>query len=493
MTHLQAYDDDRSLFLVYDVSEARLSADCPPHAETVSVVPSEPGRPEVWPDSGFATVGGELLYHGSVKKGGDGRAVALTDCSRSLNGEPSVFQPAGTWVRGLVVAEHHNRLAGAVMRAQDFVGRNFDPRTETLDWRIRNLAELEVAADDHTCPEVTLDWFVLEDHPVRGVLARFLISIESGGGAFRLDFGDGTSTTTERVGTHRYGPGTRVDPVLTVTTATCETVITPPGRTEGTDPRPQTATTFDFPLPEFPNIPDFVPVTPEFNEPEVVLPPIVFPCLSVQGSIGPIPSEITGPSLPSSILIESPTPVNLPHSVVTIEGGQIQIPSYVFVDAPTEISVIDDIPSVISVVQSVVEAIPLSADGLDALKLDVAPLADLRVGLALPKRKKLVPAEGDFEDFGGEFGDLREAAAFREVEVEELGIPEEIRITAPESLPPIEIRADGLPSVIRVDAEGLSVPSKIEFGDHGLPGLVRIEGGEKVPSVVRVDAGGSTV
>lgn len=468
-------------------------ADCPPYAETVHVAPSEPGRPEVWPDGGFATLGGELLYHGGVRKGGDGRVVALTDCSRSLNGEPSLARPAGAWVRGLVVAEHHNRLAGAVMTTQDFVGRNFDPRPETLDWRIRNLAELEVAADDHTCPEVTLDWFVLEDHPVRGVLARFFISIESGGGAFRLDFGDGTSTTTQRSGTHRYGPGARVDPVLTVTTATCETVVTPPGRTEAADPRPQIATTFDFPLPEFPNIPDFVPVPPEPTEPEVVLPPIVFPCLSVQGSIGPIPSEIVGPSLPSSILVESPNPINLPHSVVTIEGGPIQIPSYVFVDAPTEIRVESDIPSEIRVVNSTVSEIQLTAAGLAPLKLDLEQLGDVRVSLALPKRTKMVPVDGDFEDFGEEFDGLRRASAFKEVEVEELGIPEEIRITGPESLPDVRIDWGEVPSEIRVVAEGLDLPSKIEFGAHGLPGAIRFEGAEALPSVVRVDASGIRV
>ena len=415
--------------------------------------------------------------------------ATLADCARSLNGVPAVFRPAGTWVRGLVVAEHHNRLVAANLRTQDFVGRNFDPRPETLDWRIRNLRELEVAADDHACPEVTLDWFVLEDHPVRGTLARFRISVESGGGAFRLDFGDGTVTTTDRAGTHRYGPGARVDPVLTVTTATCETVVTPPGRTEGADLRPPAADTFDFPLPEFPNIPDFVPVPVDPGEPEVTLPPIVFPCLSVEGSIGPIPSEIVGPILPSSILVEG-GPLQVP-SVLSVEGG-FSLPSYIFVDAPPSIVVLDDIPTEITVVNSTATAIPLTAEGLGALKLDVAPLADLRVSLALPKRTKLVPVGGDLEEFGPEFGDLRAAAGVREVEVEGLGIPEEIRILAPDSLPEVRVDWGAVPSTVTVRAEGLGVPSVIEFGDAGLPGLIRIEGPDvPVPSEVRVVSSGA--
>jgi len=496
-TYPEAIDTDHTLFLVYNTTETKLTSDNAPWAQEIDIMPVAADAQEIWADNGFANLSGELLYYDAVAKDENGKVNKLKKCARNLGGTQTKFNRKCSWIRSYVVAEHHNQLVDAILQTEDFIGYNFDPRQETLDWRIRNLEELQVIFDDYNCPDINFTFNVVEDDPVTGKLAEFLVEITPPGtiNSFRLDFGDGEFTTTSLEGTHRYALNASVDPVVSVANDKCQIIQTPIERIEPQEPPPQIQEVFDIPIPEVPEFPDFTFVPCDVPEPDINIPPQVFPCVSLEGQIGPIPSVITGPdiNLVSNVTITGPdNPINITTSIVSIIGPDL--PSIILIDPPVPPTIIIDppIPPTIVIIppaSSIVLA--LDAASLPRLEVDWGTPPDMEVALTLAKDVKtpeiFAADQALVSEFGEEFADLFEASGTMKVEYQSVGIPEEIKIVPPKEseMPKLKLDTRDVPECIKLDCSEVDIPKSIKiYGpDQPIPNMIRFDATE-VPEAI---------
>lgn len=523
----QAIDSNYTLYLVYNTTEAMLVVDNQPWSEEIEITPVHPGHDEVWAANGFATVGGELLYYDAVGTTTDGRVNTLRRCARNLGGVRTRYNVAGDTIRSFVIAEHHNQMAQCLLNVQDFVGVNFDDRLLTLDYRIRHLQATPVIWDDFSCPDVTLFFDIVSSDPATGTVAKYNVQIQGSYNTYRLDFGDGISTTSSHSGTHTYAPNATIDPVVTVGNDQCtitETNIERINQGEPTATKPDTP--FTIPIPEFPVPPPFIFPAINLPKPDIVFPPIVFPCIDIAPfpgisiNIGPIdiqvPSVITfGPlNIPSIITI---TPLVIP-SVIDITP--IFIPSVIsfgpspffspigFGHAPfispigfgptpsispidIDITVLIDgrgIPSCLSMCAS---PSMIGVDWGSPPTLNVAFVHQLGA-----QSKRYSQEDLDMmRELGDDYMDFFPQGDAFQVQYGSLGIPSEIAIVPPK-FPDIHIRHD-LPSEIKIvegnyDLNGtirivqpdIAIPTEIHV-INSLPSSIMLV--SDVPSVIRVD------
>jgi hypothetical protein len=477
----KAIDSDYTLFLVYNTTETKLCSDNAAWSQEIEIIPVLADKPDIWANNGFANIDGELLYYDDVEFNGDGKVNKLKKCARNLGGEHTKFNPRGTWIRSFVVAEHHNQMVDAILQTENFIGYNFDPRRPTLDWRIRNLEALEVIFDDFNCPDINFTFNIVEDSPVTGKLATYLIQITGNMNSYRLDFGDGSFTTTEFQGSHRYAVNALVDPVVTVSNDQCQIIQTPIERENPTEPPAQIEEIFNIPVCEIPDIPDFTFVPCDVPEPDINLPPLVVPCISIEGQIGPIPSVITGPTFFSQIVITGLSGINIPS---TIEITGPEIPPIILVEPPIPPTIIIDPPippTIIIIAQSSI-AIALDASDLPRLEVDWGMPPNMEVALTMarqvktPQRFSADPAI--VKEFGSEFADLFEASGTMQVEYEPVGLPSEIRIIAPE-MPKIMVDTSNMIDRIKIDSSEVKIPDiKIYGPDTPIPTSIRLDGSE---------------
>jgi hypothetical protein len=477
----EAIDSDYTLFLVHNTTETRLCQDNSAWAEEIDIVPVGEDKCEIWADNGFGNIEGELFYYDSVDKDESGKVKKLKGCARNLGGKRTRFNPKGTWVRSFVVAEHHNQIATAILKVEDFVGYNFDPRQETLDWRIRNLQELDVIFDDYNCPDVNFIFTIVENNPTTGILADYSVQITPPGNinTFRLDFGDGTFTTSALSGTHRYAQNASIDPIVSVGNDQCQAIQTAITRENPSEPPPIIPDVFEFPVPESIDIPDFTLVPVEVPEPDVALPPIVQPCFSFEGQIGPLPSVIIGPdiNLVSTVEIIGPdNPVNLPHSVIRIEGD-VNVPSLIFVDITPTIVIDPPIPPTIVIVASQASALSFDVNFANVPKLEVdwGGSPKMEVELAFAKTPKVRALSSN--EFGDEFSDLFEAEEHTTIEYETVGLPSSIELIAPK-IEDINFNVDNIPKTIELELKECNIPKDIYVHAEGAlqTGVINIQG-----------------
>lgn len=489
----KALDSDYTLYLVYNTTETRLSMDNSPWAQEISIFPVAADKAEVWADNGFGNIEGELFYYDSVEKDANGKVNKLKGCAREIGGEKTKFNKKGTWVRSYVIAEHHNQLVDAILKTQNFIGYNFDPRPETLDWRIRNLQALDVIFDDYTCPDVNFTFDILENDPVKGVLADYSIQITPPGSisSFRLDFGDGDFTVSALTGQHRYAINARIDPVVQVSNDKCQIVQTPIERDNPAEPAAQVTNDFDFAVPESPDIPDFTFVPCQVPEPDLNVPPIITPCISIDGAITPIPSVITGPSinLVSQVTITSNNPINITQSVIQIIGD---IPSIILIDPPIPPTIIIDppIPPTIVIVppQSNI-MLDLDFTQMPRMEVDWGTPPDMEVALTMAKAvktpQKFATDPALLNEFGSEFADLFDVSQTMNVSYEPAGIPSEIMIIAPD-MKDIKIdTGDLFKKKIHIDASEVNIPTNIIIHgpDSPLPNSIKLDASDLTSAV----------
>ena len=340
-------DNDQTLYLVFNTSETVTTAENNAWASEIPIKPVGSNENEVWSTNGFANINGELFYYGSVGYDSNNKINEFRNCARNLGGTNTKHNKAGSEVRGFVVAEHHNQIADAIIKIEDFIGENFTTDQSTLDWRIRHLQELPVIFDDFSCPDITFDFVILSENPATGILAQYTITINGSFTSYRLDFGDGQYTTTSTTGTHQYSPSATIDPILTIANSKCTIVQSPKERNLATQPQTTTeATAFSIPIPAFPTLPTFfVPTPPEISN-IVNIPPIVFPCLEVSPFSPSFPSIIViePPLVIPSIIVFTPAPSiptlisfgPAPYVPPIIEFGPVSFPSIVvFSPAPS--------------------------------------------------------------------------------------------------------------------------------------------------------------
>ena len=363
-----AIDSDRTLFLVFNTSEAKTVAENSAWEEEIEIEPVAGDQREIWADNGFANISGELFYYDAVEKnepvgegavfgafkvdssgaitsipvieGGSGyyhpsisvvgsgkgakveavvengsivaikilvggkgyvsgatlefhgKVFKLKRCARNIGGKKTRFNPAGTWVRGFVMAEHHNQLVDATVAVEKYV--------LDLEGEIAKLESEPVCIDDSYCVDVRLDTEVIQtNQKCEGTTISYNVVISGTFGSFILDFGDGNSTSAALNGTHNYAPGANIDPIVTVTSDSCTVVQTPTKRSSGRVPESPTTTKFNIPVPQVPAFPTITIPTIGTTNPTLELPQIIFPCLETTPTIIPsiIQISITPPYL----------------------------------------------------------------------------------------------------------------------------------------------------------------------------------------------------
>jgi PKD repeat protein len=432
-----AFDTDQTLFVVHNTSEAALATDNPPWSQDVDIVPVTSDALEIWADNGFANISGELFYYDAVQKNGNGKVFRLKRCARNLGGKTTKFNKAGTMVRGFVIAEHHNQLATTAINIERLIGSLCDGSApNSLDCILSLLESQSACIDDFNCPDVTFDFEIDENatNNCDGTVAIFNVTIDGSFTNFRIDFGDGNSST-QQTGTHTYAPGSKIDPVVIVSNDKCEIVQTPSDRSLESEPQTNVQDEpFDIPLPVIPDFP--ILDLPDIITPSttLTLPEIVFPCLDIATlSIPPvnisIPDTNVNVSIPD-INLSIPSVISIifedPPSFPPIEFGEIpsfppiefgefpsipsiqfaevsvvfsaisfenfptippiefgEIPSFppieVNVSIPSEISVIDDIPISIDVLDD----IPISIDIIHDIPLEITIIDDIPLEITI--------------------------------------------------------------------------------------------------------------
>lgn len=534
-----AIDSDRTLFLVFNTSETRLATDTIAWSDEINIVPVGAEELEIWADNGFATIDGELLYYDNVRRDSNGRINTFTGCARNLGGATTSFNPAGEWVRGFVVAEHHIQVVDTAIEIEKYL-------LELMDLADRLLAEPD-CIDDYNCVQVNFFFKTNEEDagPCEGIEATYDITLTGNVGSFRLDFGDGSSTTSSS-GTHTYAPNTPIDPVIIVSNPDCTSVQTP--NTKETEAMPDLVLDDVFRIP-IPEIPDFPQITvPSIDTPSVDLnmPPIVFPCIDIGDVAFPsvnIPDiSINIPSV-ISVVFED---IDIP-SIITFEP-EIDIPSVITFEPEIDIpSLIEfgevNIPSVIEIepievnvdVNVNVDIEPLTVDWGIIPDIDIVwgptpeiniewgptPTVDIEWGdiptISIEGGDNLVMSVEPFDcscimtvvcpggdpptpsalllnlddDFVDEFGNMDFGAPSQDFTTS-LGIPSEIKVIAPD-FPELEVRS-GIPSIITVDVPNIpdisivatAIPTEISLITDGLPDVIKVV--SDLPSVVSLDA-----
>jgi hypothetical protein len=346
-----ALDSDKTLFKVYNTSQAKLKYQNSAWSEELAIEPVIAGD-EQWGNNGFANISGELFYYDNVETDVTGKINKLKNCARNLGGKRTAYNKKGTWVRGFVVAEHHNQLVDAVILTEKYL-------LELQD-EIKKLENQPSCADDALCPEVTFKTTKTKSSNCIETILNYEISIIGSFTSFILDFGDGQSTNSPQSGSHTYSLNSKVDPVIRISNDTCTIVQTPIERTDPTEPTTVTPTIPTIPIPPPPVFPEIVIpdcIIPEinwgFDLPQIVLPQIDINCSAFSVPTISFPSTIVIPnislegiSIPSTISILGP----VPPSLISIIGPSIpSLISIIGPDIPSLISIIGpDIPSIIN-------------------------------------------------------------------------------------------------------------------------------------------------
>lgn len=467
------YDSDETLFLVYNTSESILSEDCPAWSEEISVLPIF--THEVWADSGYASIDGELFYYNSVERslvsfdknnstdesGSSDSDISVSynlvtkfkGCVRNLGGTNTKFNKRGTKVRGFVIAEHHNQLADAIINTQSFIGYNFTEDQDSLDWKIRNLAELPVIFDDHACADVEFIFNIIDQNNITGIIAQYQITINNPtlDTNFILDFGDGSTNNFLLSGTHIYAINANIDPVLTVSNSLCSITITPTERLNPIQPVQQFVGegSIEIPIPPPPVIPPitispFVQLDNKYN-----IPPIVFPCLDAAPITGgfSVPSviEIVPPlNVPTLISI---SPITIPTRI-TISPSSISIPTFISI-SPITIPSRIEIPTFIQI----------SAPNLNIPTfINISPIS-------IPSIITITSPTLNIPTF---------------INISPVNIPSIIKIESP---------ITSLPTYIKIDAPIIDIPTFVQFPDIKIPSIIAIPdiANVNIPTYIKID------
>ena len=202
----QAQDSVENLHEVFNTSEARLIEAFGLQDDVLYIQPREWTDPQRWSHKGgFINVEGELIYYKEVAlenspnppdtsapysfftdpdvsdedKAQYQRVTAFKNLVRiqgfSSTGPRSHYP--GEWVRGYVMAEHHNALKQAVLGIETLIGVDNSTDHASIDYRLRDLADLDAEPDDTDCPYGVFWYKVLEDNEASQKVQFFITII----------------------------------------------------------------------------------------------------------------------------------------------------------------------------------------------------------------------------------------------------------------------------------------------------------------------------
>jgi hypothetical protein len=483
-------DSDRTLYLVFSTSEARLAQDNAAWAEEIEIYPVGASEQEIWPENGFASIDGELFYYDAVEKDANGKIYKFKRCARNIGGDETKFNRAGTepvpgdpegsrgvWVRGFVVAEHHNQIVDAIRATELFV--------LDVDERIERLIDEPDCIDDAYCVSVEFDFQIDEDASDNcvGTVATYAVTLTGTYGSFRIDFGDGTYTNSDLTGSHTYPPNSTIDPIITVTSEDCTVVQSPAARTPDAEPEPsEEDEAFNIPIPSPPDFPTVEIPDCDVPVPTLELPQIVFPCLDIPDI------NIPDINIPN---INIPSIIAIIPSLITIEMPPF--PSYIFLvdDLPSIITVIDSIPSIITVTDSipsvitVIDSIPseITVTIIDSIPsiitvVDSIP-SQITVDANVPSQITVVDSIPST---------ITVVDSIPSAITLDGNLPSEIMVI--DSIPSQITVIDSIPSTITL--EGCDLPSQITVIDS-IPSTITLEGCDLPSQITVIDSIPSTI
>lgn len=173
-------DTNNELYHVFNTSESPLRLDFSMSDDKINIVPRKWGEPEIWhKGSGIINVEGELIHYAGViieedpnapnsvnpqyrffddpsipeeTKNKYQRVIAFTDLNRGINFTRPRFHSKGEWVRGYVMADHHNALMNAILGVENLIGIDNSLDHSSLDYKLRDLSELVDEVEDEECP-----------------------------------------------------------------------------------------------------------------------------------------------------------------------------------------------------------------------------------------------------------------------------------------------------------------------------------------------------
>ena len=265
-----AIDSDYTLLKVYNTSEARLISDNQAWAEEVNIAPVPVGKHEIWANNGYANVSGELFYYdavdrcdqGGINVGGD--ITTLKRCARNLDGSNTQFNKRGDFVRGFLVAEHHNILVDAIIEIEKMA---YDLK-QAMDY-----LDLLDCVDDFNCPVVTFYVYPQPEIVCVGTTINYNVVVNGVFDNLVINFGDGQDSI-DLTGTHHYAPGQSVDPVVTITNNSCVVVATPTNSKAENMVVPIPKSPLTIPIPDCAAFPPFNPPTCDTPSTTFAFPPV---------------------------------------------------------------------------------------------------------------------------------------------------------------------------------------------------------------------------
>jgi len=476
-----AIDSDRTLYLVYNTSETFLAADNEPWSDEILIVPQPADKDELWADNGFANVSGELLYYDSVEKNANDRVYKLKCCLRNLGGSHTQYNTEGTYIRGFVLAEHHNQIVETIIAVEQFLGVDVCVVGDdsTLFQRLCNLQLEPDCLDDGQCPTIDFSYDIVSEDPCAGTVISYDLEIAGTLSTFRLDFGDGAFTTSTSPGTHLYAPNSRIDPTASASNSFCQVVVTGVQREFPDQPTIEGAPDpLLIPIVELPTIPDItIPEIPPVDF-DFQFPPIVQPCIDL-------------------------SPLSIP--IISIGDIDIQVPSVISIvpPIPTEISVIPPVLTPIFVIPPILTPISIIPPSLSPISLIVPSLSPISLIGSIPSQISIVGTIPSTISLIGSPGNISvEYGTPPKISVE-YGTPPTlsctVSVTCPDSCPsatpfapPLGMMDDEALNAIEIDYDFVGIPSvinvvapEISFADHKLPTRINIVG-PNIPSVIEV-------
>jgi len=490
-------DTDFTLFKVFNTTESMLATANPPWSSEIEIIPVLAGEKEIWAENGYATINGELLYYDAVSKNSNNKINILKRCTRNISGNTR-YNKAGEGIRGFVVAEHHNQLVNVIIKLEKFIGLTCicDEIDNTLSCRIKEMECITECLDDDVCANVTFDYEIVSTDTCAGTTINYNADVTGSFTFFKLDFGDGTSTSTPGSGTHTYPANITPDPSVTVRGLTCEIVQT--GVRRNSDNQPTTEPTpepllIQSPLICIPNINVSIAST---EIPVIPLPPQIAPCFDF-GSLSNAFISFGSVGIPSVISFGA---VDIPSQ---INFGAVSIPSIISISPsiPNQISLISDfdipdtinfgpmpmisfgrspLPSIISFGKNPLPSVISIKGGCSSITVNWGQVPTISVvcggtssmGLTTFNRSSMNVQDLDFDEQRFWESQTQGYPTDKPLEItsELLGIPSEIKILPPD-IPAIKF--ENLPETIMVEA--LNIPSKIELvSDKQIPSEIRI-------------------
>lgn len=194
-------DNNESLFEVFNMSESVLSKDFNITDLEISIVPREWNTTQLWSHyGGFLNIEGEIIYYKSVEfenhpnppsstnpqvtffndnniteeeKNKYRRVTKFKNLIRYANSRNHVI---GESIRGYVMSQHHNALKDALLGIETLIGIDNSFDHLSLDFRLRDLEELNVEQDDINCPYGTFWYEILSSDDFNKVV-QFHISV----------------------------------------------------------------------------------------------------------------------------------------------------------------------------------------------------------------------------------------------------------------------------------------------------------------------------